>query len=192
MSNGVWEIACGLPCSFPCRFPARRDLDAELQPPDMDRAFGGIAVAQIEGWWSERLPRGQRVLDGLAGVRAGGRPKTSFRDSKVGLDGNERAECRVGSVKHSSSPSRRENARRAIKSPVFQSQSAATEHSLVRPLRRRVSQSASSTRSRSPRSRSLLVGKHLVPPCRIPCPERAERKRHTGKSRHRTAALILL
>jgi hypothetical protein len=33
-----------------CRFPARRDLDAELQPPDKDRTFGGIAVAQIEGW----------------------------------------------------------------------------------------------------------------------------------------------
>jgi len=33
-----------------CGFPARRDLDAELQPPDKDQAFGGIAVAQIEGW----------------------------------------------------------------------------------------------------------------------------------------------
>jgi len=38
------------PGGLPCRFPARRDLDAELQPPDMDRAFGGIAVAQIKGW----------------------------------------------------------------------------------------------------------------------------------------------
>jgi len=38
------------PGGLPCRFPARRDLDAELQPPDMDQAFGGIAVAQIEGW----------------------------------------------------------------------------------------------------------------------------------------------
>jgi len=35
-----------------------------------------------------------------------------------GIDGNERAECRVDSVKHSTSPSRRENARRAI-TPVF-------------------------------------------------------------------------
>jgi hypothetical protein len=33
--------------------------------------------------WSERLPRGQRILDGLAGVRAGGRLRTSFRDSEV-------------------------------------------------------------------------------------------------------------
>jgi hypothetical protein len=37
---------------------------------------------------------------------------------RSGLDGNERAECRVDSVKHSTSPSRRENARRAI-TPVF-------------------------------------------------------------------------
>jgi hypothetical protein len=36
--------------ALPCRFPARRDLDAELQPPDKDQTFGGIAVAQIEGW----------------------------------------------------------------------------------------------------------------------------------------------
>jgi hypothetical protein len=35
-----------------------------------------------------------------------------------GLDENESAECRVDSVKHSTSPSRRENARRAI-TPVF-------------------------------------------------------------------------
>ena len=61
-----------------------------------------------------------------------------FRSSP---DGNERAECRVDSVKHSTSPSRRENARRAITSPVFQSQSAATEHPLVRSPRRRVFQS---------------------------------------------------
>src|SRR5437762_14032542 len=32
--------------------------------------------------WSERLPRGQRVLDGLAGVRLGGRLKTMSRDSE--------------------------------------------------------------------------------------------------------------
>jgi len=38
------------PGGLPCRFPARRDLDVELQLPDMDRTFGGIAVAQIEGW----------------------------------------------------------------------------------------------------------------------------------------------
>jgi hypothetical protein len=38
------------PGGLPCRFAARHDLDAELQPSDMDRAFGGIAVAQIEGW----------------------------------------------------------------------------------------------------------------------------------------------
>ena len=38
---------------------------------------------------------------------------------RSGLDEKECAECRVDSVKHSTSPSRRENARRAITSPVF-------------------------------------------------------------------------
>jgi hypothetical protein len=47
MSNVISKIAWRV---APCRFPARRDLDAELQPPDKDRAFGGIAVAQIKGW----------------------------------------------------------------------------------------------------------------------------------------------
>jgi len=36
---------------LPCRSPAGRDLDAELQPPDKDRAFGGISpFAEIKGW----------------------------------------------------------------------------------------------------------------------------------------------
>jgi hypothetical protein len=37
---------------LPCRFPARRDLGAVLQPPDIDRAFGGTAVGsdqRLEG-----------------------------------------------------------------------------------------------------------------------------------------------
>jgi hypothetical protein len=33
--------------------------------------------------WSERLLRGQRVLDGLPGVRGGDPLKTSFRDSEM-------------------------------------------------------------------------------------------------------------
>ena len=45
-----------------------------LPAPGMDPAFGEVAVAQIEGW-NERLPRGQRVLDGLPGDRVGGRLK---------------------------------------------------------------------------------------------------------------------
>jgi hypothetical protein len=70
---------------LPCRFPARRDLDAGLQPPpDMDQACGEIAVARIsKAGWGERLPRGQRVLDGLPGVRVGGPLKTLFRDSET-------------------------------------------------------------------------------------------------------------
>ena len=88
---------------------------------------------------------------------------------RSGLDGNERAECRVDSVKHSASPSHRENPRRAIISPVFQSQSAATEHPLVRPLRRRVSQSVvfnTFTISAFPIVASS--GKRACSPCLIP------------------------
>jgi hypothetical protein len=33
--------------------------------------------------WSEKLPRGQRVLDGLAGVRVGGRLESSSKDSEA-------------------------------------------------------------------------------------------------------------
>jgi hypothetical protein len=46
VSNGVCEIGRRVALQV----PARRDLDADLQPPDKDRTFGGIAVAQIEGW----------------------------------------------------------------------------------------------------------------------------------------------
>src|SRR5439155_25602323 len=112
---------------------------------------------------------------------------------RSGLDGNKRAECRVDSVKHSTSPSHRENARRAITSLVFQSQSAASEHPLVRPLRRRVSQSVvfnTFTNSAFPivaSSASILFALSYSP-----CPERAEREHHARKFRHRTTALILL
>jgi hypothetical protein len=57
--------------------------DAELQPPDMDRAFGKTAAHKSKAGWNEKLPRGQRVLNGLAGVRAGGRLGASSRDSEV-------------------------------------------------------------------------------------------------------------
>ena len=36
--------------------------------------------------WSERLPRGQRVLDGLPGARVGGPLKVLFRDETVFSD----------------------------------------------------------------------------------------------------------
>ena len=42
---------------LPCRFPARRDLDAVLQPPDMDRASGGNRRCS------------DRRLDGVRGCR---------------------------------------------------------------------------------------------------------------------------
>src|SRR4030095_1065554 len=156
------------PGGLPCRFPARRDLDAELRPPDMDQAFGGIAVAQIKG-----------LMEGEANARSG-RTRRSSRSSRgwttenvvqgfrSGLDGNKRAECRVDSVKHSTSPSRRENARRAITSPVFQSQSAATEHPLVRPLRRRVSQSVVFNTFTNSAFPIVASSASVLFPCRIP------------------------
>src|SRR5947208_6990371 len=39
-------------------------------------------LLRSQAGWSERLPRGQRVLDGLAGVRVGGRSETVSRDSE--------------------------------------------------------------------------------------------------------------
>ena len=102
---------------------------------------------------------------------------------RSGLDGNERAESRVDSVKHSTSPSRCENARRAITSPVFQSQSAATEHPLVRPLRRRVSQSVVfNTFANSAFPIVASSASILFPLSYSPCPERAERERHAGEN----------
>jgi hypothetical protein len=119
MSNGIWRSPDGLPCMFPCRFPARRDLDAELRPPpDKNHAFGGIAVAQINAGWSERLPRSARTRRPSRSSR-GWTTENVVQKFRSDLDGNERAECRVDYVKHSTSPSRRENAQRAFTSPVF-------------------------------------------------------------------------
>ena len=63
------------------------------------------------------------------------------------------AGCRVDIVNHSASPSRRKSERRAIK--CFQSQSAATEHPLVRRCAAALLSLPSSTRPRTPRSQSL-------------------------------------
>ena len=93
--------------------------DAELQPPDMDRAFGETAAAQIKGWMEReaaaRSARTQRSSRSSRGWTTGAVVVQGFRS---GLSRNGRVECRVDSVKHSTSPSRRENARRAI-TPVF-------------------------------------------------------------------------
>ena len=48
-----------------------------------DPTFGETAVVQIKAGWCVKLPRGQRVLNGLAGVRVGGRLGASSRDSEV-------------------------------------------------------------------------------------------------------------
>jgi hypothetical protein len=79
MSNGIERPPGMLPCSF----PARRDLGAALRwPPGKNLTRGGIAVVRSKAGWSGKLPRGQRILDGLAGVCAGGWLEASFRDSE--------------------------------------------------------------------------------------------------------------
>jgi len=72
-----------LPGKLPCSFPARRDLGAALPwPPGKNPTLGGTAVVRSKAGWSEKLPRGQRVLDGLAGVCAGGWLEASSRNSE--------------------------------------------------------------------------------------------------------------
>lgn len=72
-----------------------------------------------------------------------------------GLDGNGGVRCRDDSVKHSTSPSRRGDVRRAIRSQVFK---ASLPLPSIRLLDRRAAaylSLSSSTRSRTPRSQSL-------------------------------------
>ena len=109
---------------------------------------------------------------------------------RSGLDGNECAECRVDSVKHSTSPSHRENARRAITSPVFSKPVCCHRTSAcptAAPPRISVCRLQHVHDLRVPNR--CIAGQHLVPLSYSPCPER---ERHAGKFRHRTAALILL
>ena len=134
--------------------------------------------AQIKGWMEReaaaRSARTRRSTRSSRG-RSAENVVQGFRRSLDGNKRNERVVCRVDSVKHSTSPSRRESIRRAITSQVFQSQSAATEHPLARSPRRRVSQSAvfnTFTNSAFPIVASS-VG-ILFPLPYFPCPERAE------------------
>jgi hypothetical protein len=122
----------------PCQ---TRPRCSAFQSPDKDQAFGGIAVAQTGAGRSEkatvRSVRTRRSARSSRG-RTAEKIAQGFRN---GRNGNEFIGCRFDYVSHSTSPSRRENARRAIRSPVFQSQSAATERPLCSTLRRRVPQS---------------------------------------------------
>jgi hypothetical protein len=89
---------------------------------------------------------------------------------RSGLDGkNERAECRVDSVKHSTSPSHRGNARRAITSPVFSKpvcRYRTSACSTAAPPRTSVCRLQHVHDLRVPNPR--IVGKHLSSPCLIP------------------------
>ena len=103
-----------------------------------------------------------------------------FRSS---LDGNRRVECRVESVKHGTSPLA---ARTRGKQSDHKCFKASLLPSNVRLFDRRAAaypSLSSSTRSRTPRSRSP----HCRSASRFPLlhfsgPERAERVRHTGKN----------
>ena len=167
--------------------------DAELQPPDMDRAFGETAAAQIKGWMErEAAARSARTQRSSRSSR-GWTIRSVVQGFRSGLDGNECAECRVDSVKHSPSPSHREKSRRAIITSVFK---ASLPPPNIRLSDRRAAaylSLSSSTRSRTPRSQSLRCQQApYLPRSYFPCPDHAERERHTGKFRHRTTALILL
>ena len=88
---------------------------------------------------------------------------------RSGLDGNERAECRVDSVKHSTSPSRRENARRAITSTVFSKSVCRYRTSAcptAAPPRISVCRLQHVHDLRVPNR--CIAGKHLGSPCLIP------------------------
>jgi hypothetical protein len=113
------------------------------------------------GWGEEATARSARTRRSGRSSRAR-TTESVVQGFRSGLDGNKCDECRVDSVKHSTSPSRRENARRAIRSPVFQSQSAATEHPLVRRCAAAYLSLSSSTRSRLRVPNSCIVGKHLI------------------------------
>ena len=143
--------------------------------------------------WSERLPRGQRILDGLAGVRAGGRLRTSFRDSEV--VSIEMSVPNVALIPKSIVPPPLAARTRDEQShhQCFQSQSAATEHPLVRPLRRRISQSVVFNTFTISAFPIVASPASILFPVTFPLSgTRLIRERHAGKFRHRTAALILL
>ena len=80
MSNGILRIAWrGCLAGFLPDGPGRGASTTRH-----DLTFGETAVVQIKAGWNEKLPRGQRVLDGLAGVRVDGRlESSSFRDSEA-------------------------------------------------------------------------------------------------------------
>jgi len=62
---------------------------AKLSSEAIDRPFGETPLADRSGWKEEKRPRGQRVLDGLLGVCAGGRVTAVSRASETALFEND-------------------------------------------------------------------------------------------------------
>ena len=139
-----YELPDGLPLQVSLQVSCQTDLDAVLRPPDMIRRSANPPLFRSKAGWSvkatARSARTRRSSRSSRGWTTGAVVVQGFQ--KSGLCGNGRVVCRVDSVKHSTSPSRRENSRgEQSDHKWFQSQSAATEHPLVRLPRRRVSQS---------------------------------------------------
>jgi len=131
-------VFCQIVLQGPCRVPARRDRE---------RTFSGHSSSARRNRRLRRSKAGEEVSAGSA------RTRRSFRSSRGGLIENDvlrirvlgirygairyglvrdaHVECRDDTVKHTTSPSRRENARRVTRSKVF-SKCAATEHHVRR------------------------------------------------------------
>ena len=142
----------------PCMFPAtaRPQASALLRTWLCRSAKSPRSDHMLE---IRELPRGQRVLDGLSGVRAKGWLEACNRRHRIPVSVEILACANVAfdSVKHTTSPSRRDYARRVISSHVSQIQPAATEHRPCPALRRRVPQSVLVTPFACPAFPSLLV-----------------------------------
>jgi hypothetical protein len=121
--------------------------------------------------------------------RRQGLSRAGVEGVQYGVDGNlHLVQCRVGSVKHTASPSHRDWSRRVIVSLVIQLRSAASEHRDVQAATRCVPQSALVNLLADSAFPAAAAGQ-----CLFPLFEARETLRvRPEKLRHRTAVLILL
>jgi hypothetical protein len=170
----------------PCRVPAQRDLERKRLLQGIGRPCGENAAGVGSSTEEKTLPPGQRVLDGLSGVRLGGCVEMKLvRHNTVTVEKCDWIE--VALLPHSmlASPSRRGRPRRVSRLASIRPQSAAYRTPECPTPLRRVPQPA------------LL---NLVCRLRVPLPLPVFRahslswKAQTalGKFRHKTAVLISL
>ena len=110
--------------------------------------------------------------------------KNIVQGFRSGLDRKMRPECRVDTVNHSASPSRRE--KRATSNPVLSKPVCRHRTSACSALRRRIAQSVVFNTFSSFAFPSCIAGEHLIS-CRCTLDVSARRE-----IRHRTTVLILL